>query len=337
MAVAVKIRDRYLSPSGRWWYGFTTLRAINRYYASDPHWADKVAVLANVARRPRRHAQGARPALRPPGRRRHARSSGRASPSTCPWRPARAPSCPPPSASAPAGRRSPSSRRRADAPPVVAAPRWTRPADRPPRTRRPPRPDARRRSPASGGWTSRRATATAGPCRRPTTPDPVDHRARGRIARGDRRHLASAGDGTPGRDGAQHRPPRRSTPSRDGTATDRRGLGASARPDARGLPPGRASPCRTSIAADRSPRGAVRRAAPRRRSSWSASPATRGAVGRARPSAALVTRSAGGRSRCLPASSVASPRDDALLGRKPKPGRIALAQADEPGTRRAPR
>jgi hypothetical protein len=46
--VARRIHDEYLTASGRWWYGFTTLRAINRYYASDPHWAEKVAVLANV-------------------------------------------------------------------------------------------------------------------------------------------------------------------------------------------------------------------------------------------------------------------------------------------------
>ncbi len=45
--VAQKIRDRYLTPTGRWWYGFTTLRGVNRYYASDVHWADKIAVIAN--------------------------------------------------------------------------------------------------------------------------------------------------------------------------------------------------------------------------------------------------------------------------------------------------
>jgi len=46
--VAEKVRDGYLTPGGRWWYRFTTARAINRYYASDPRWADKVADLANV-------------------------------------------------------------------------------------------------------------------------------------------------------------------------------------------------------------------------------------------------------------------------------------------------
>ena len=46
--VAAILRESYLTPGGRRWYGFTTLRAINRYYASDPRWADKVAVLANV-------------------------------------------------------------------------------------------------------------------------------------------------------------------------------------------------------------------------------------------------------------------------------------------------
>ena len=47
-AVAEILRDSYLTPGGTRWYGFTTLRGINRYYASDIHWADKIAVLANV-------------------------------------------------------------------------------------------------------------------------------------------------------------------------------------------------------------------------------------------------------------------------------------------------
>lgn len=51
MAVAEKIRDSYLSPSGRFFYGFTTLRAMNVYYASDPNWATKIAYLANVVDR----------------------------------------------------------------------------------------------------------------------------------------------------------------------------------------------------------------------------------------------------------------------------------------------
>lgn len=46
--VAEILRRSYLTPGGMRWYGFTTLRAINRYYASDVRWADKVAVLANV-------------------------------------------------------------------------------------------------------------------------------------------------------------------------------------------------------------------------------------------------------------------------------------------------
>jgi len=47
-AVAEILRESYLTSDGRWWYRFTTPRAINRYYASDPRWADKVAHLANV-------------------------------------------------------------------------------------------------------------------------------------------------------------------------------------------------------------------------------------------------------------------------------------------------
>ena len=46
--VADILRRVYLTPGGTRWYGFTTLRGINRFYASDVHWADKIAVLANV-------------------------------------------------------------------------------------------------------------------------------------------------------------------------------------------------------------------------------------------------------------------------------------------------
>jgi hypothetical protein len=51
MAVAEKIRDSYLTPSGRFFYRYTTLRAMNVYYASDPNWATKIAYLANVVDR----------------------------------------------------------------------------------------------------------------------------------------------------------------------------------------------------------------------------------------------------------------------------------------------
>jgi beta-N-acetylglucosaminidase len=47
-AVSTEIRAAYLSPDGRWWRGFPTLRGVNRFYASDVLWADKVAVLANA-------------------------------------------------------------------------------------------------------------------------------------------------------------------------------------------------------------------------------------------------------------------------------------------------
>ena len=46
--VANAIRTTYLSPDGRWWRGFPTLRGVNRFYASDPFWADKITVLANA-------------------------------------------------------------------------------------------------------------------------------------------------------------------------------------------------------------------------------------------------------------------------------------------------
>lgn len=47
-AVAAFLRESYLTPGGRWWYRFATPRAINIHYASDPHWAAKVANLANI-------------------------------------------------------------------------------------------------------------------------------------------------------------------------------------------------------------------------------------------------------------------------------------------------
>jgi beta-N-acetylglucosaminidase len=47
-AVSDEIRTAYLSPDGRWWRGFPTLRGVNRFYASDPLWADKIVVLANA-------------------------------------------------------------------------------------------------------------------------------------------------------------------------------------------------------------------------------------------------------------------------------------------------
>lgn len=46
-AVAAKIRANYLTPGGRFWLGFPTLRAMNVYYASALHWADSIAALAN--------------------------------------------------------------------------------------------------------------------------------------------------------------------------------------------------------------------------------------------------------------------------------------------------
>jgi hypothetical protein len=47
-AVSNEIRTAYLSSDGRWWRGFPTLRGVNRFYASDPSWADKIVVLANA-------------------------------------------------------------------------------------------------------------------------------------------------------------------------------------------------------------------------------------------------------------------------------------------------
>jgi len=70
-AVAKQIRAKYLSPDGRWWRGFPTLRGVNRFYASDPLWADKVAVIANAIDRivvtlRERGLQFGRPQVAPP-------------------------------------------------------------------------------------------------------------------------------------------------------------------------------------------------------------------------------------------------------------------------------
>jgi len=56
-----------------------------------------------------------------------------------------------------------------------------------------------------------------------------------------------------------------------------------------------------------------------------------GAIGRVLPAAALVTVDAGVPPVLVPLD-VASPRDDALLGRTPPAGRIAAIPATEPGT-----
>ncbi len=45
--VARFIRDEYLSPTGGMWGSFATLRAVNLAYATDPGWADKIAIIAN--------------------------------------------------------------------------------------------------------------------------------------------------------------------------------------------------------------------------------------------------------------------------------------------------
>lgn len=51
LAVAERIRDGYLTPGGRFFMRFTTLRAMNVHYASDVRWADKIAHIANVVDR----------------------------------------------------------------------------------------------------------------------------------------------------------------------------------------------------------------------------------------------------------------------------------------------
>ena len=45
--VARRIETDYLTRGGRFWAGYPTLQAMNICYASDPGWADKIALIAN--------------------------------------------------------------------------------------------------------------------------------------------------------------------------------------------------------------------------------------------------------------------------------------------------
>ena len=327
LAVAEKIRDRYLSPSGRWWYGFTTLRGVNRYYASDVHWADKIAVLANqldalVVTLKERRLRFGRPSFADTPTARSQVSL------RVPW----------------------TARRGARLPAAIRfRVRWTPVALVEASSGGP------RRAPTTR-WTFARRTNTSGHAVRlaltaPTQPGiwRVDVEARdsdGRaLPRTDNPRIrsltvrvaapreASVGlslgrdgyiDATVGNVGR-----RAIEASRNGTPTivEAWALPLDPTRDAYRLA---AVPLKTSLAADRS--RVIRFPAPGRpavvvvRLAGDAR-----AVGRARPAAALVTPDARGRP-VLAALPVTSPRDDALLRTRRPPGRISLIQLAEPGT-----
>lgn len=327
LAVAAKIRDRYLSPTGRWWYGFTTLRGVNRYYASDVHWADKIAVLANqldalvVTLKERRLRFGKPSFVDTPIAR--SRITLRV-----PW----------------------TARRGAVLPAAIRfRVRWTPVALVEGSAGGPRRAPVTRWKLVSRSGASGHVVRLA--LRAPTQPG---------IWRVDIEARDSDGRALPATDRPRIRSltvrvaaPQEATVGlslgRDGRlAATIRNVGRRAIEASRGgivtmveawalpLDPAReayrltAVPLRTALAADRSrvvrfsppstPAVVVVRLAGNAR-----------AVGRGQPVAALVTRNARGRP-VLAALPVAGPRDDALLGRTRKAGRIVLAQVAEPGT-----
>jgi hypothetical protein len=327
LAVAERIHDDYLTPGGRWWYGFTTLRGVNRYYASDVRWADKIAVLANVVdglvvTLRERHLRFGQPSLGDPP------VAGSPVALEVPWRAS-------PGAVIPAALRF-----RVRWTPVALAeassgepipprePRWrlVSRTDRPGHIVRlaldaPSRP---------GLWRVDIEARDSDGAALPATDSPPIRSLSVRVAGAREASVGLSVD----RDGSLAATVRNVgrlpiEAARAGTATT---VEAWALP----LDPTRdtyrlaAIPLAASVAAGGSQ--AVRFAAP-------ATPSVvvvrlagdADAVGRGRPTAALVTLEPDGRP-VVTALTVASPRDDSLLGRTPPQGRIALSPAEEPGT-----
>ena len=327
LAVAEKIRDRYLSPTGRWWYGFTTLRGVNRYYASDVHWADKIAVLANeldrlVVTLKERRLRFGRPAFTDTP---IARTKVKIE---VPWKARKGAVLPAairfrvrwtPIALVESSEKGPGR---------APAPRWTFAT----RTNRPGHVVrlALRAPTLPGIWRVDIEARDSDGHALPKTDNPRVRSITVRVA-ASREATIGLAAGSDGMLAATVRNIGRAPigAAQDGTAT---AIEAWALP----LDPTRAAyrlagaPLKASIGAGRS--RVVRFAAPSVPSvvvvRMAGDPA---AIGRSTPVAALVTRSAGGKP-LVRGLAVASQRDDALLRRKPKPGRIALARAGEPGS-----
>ena len=327
LAVAEKIRERYLSPTGRWWYGFTTLRGVNRYYASDVHWADKIAVLANqldrqVVTLKERRLRFGRPAFADTP---VARTKVKIE---VPWKARKG-------AVLPAAIRfrvrwTPIALVEASAggPRRVAAPRWTFAT----RTNRPGHVVrlALRAPSQPGVWRVDIEARDSDGRALPKTDNPRIRSITVRVAASREATIGIAA----GRDGTLAATVRnvgrkRIDAVRNGTATTVEAWAFPLDPKRDAYRLG-AAPLGTSIAADRA--RVVRFPAPIAPAvvvvRLAGDPA---AIGRNTPVAALVGRSGGGKP-VVSALGVASRRDDALLRRKPKQGRISLSQAAEPGS-----
>ncbi len=327
LAVAEKVRDRYLTPGGRWWYGFTTLRGVNRYYASDVHWADKIAVIANTLDRlvvtlRERRLQFGRPNFA------DTPIAGTKVSLEVPW------------TARPGAVLPPAIRFRArwvpvavveasdGAPGAARASRWVtlKRTDQPGRAvglalQVPSRP---------GLWRVEIEARDSDGRALPKTDRPTIRSLTVRVAGAQEAGIGLA----VGRDGALTatvsnlgRLPIDAAGAGTTTVVEAWALPLDPTQDARRLA---AIPLGASLAADGT--RAFSFAAPAMPSVVTVRLAgDAGAIGRGLPVAALVARDAGGRPVLTPLV-VSSPRDDALLGRSAPDGRIALTPAAQPGT-----
>jgi Mannosyl-glycoprotein endo-beta-N-acetylglucosaminidase len=330
MAVAKKIRGSYLTRGGRFFYRYTTLRAMNVYYASDLRWADKIAHIANVVDRlvvtlKERGLRFGTPTLR------GAAHPGARVSLDVPWTARRGAVLPPRVRFA--VRWTPVALVEADAevPAAVPATGWELVARRSPSgrvvrlaLRAPSRPGTWRLDVEARDSDGQPLPKTDNPpVRSLTVRVTADHEvslalataADGRlavtVANVGSAALAASRGGTPTRIEAWALP---LDPDRPAYRLGSRPLGGPLRAGASRV---------VKFAAPRDPAVVVVRV--------SGDP---GAVGRSRPVAALVER-VRNRRVTLDVLPVGSPRDDALLGRAPTASRVSLAARPEPGTVRA--
>jgi Mannosyl-glycoprotein endo-beta-N-acetylglucosaminidase len=327
LAVAAKIRDNYLTPSGRWWYGFTTLRAMNRYYASDVRWADKIAVLANAVDRlvvtlKERRLRFGRPTLS------GAPSTGSRVTVTLPWTARRGAGLP--AAIRFRARWAPVALAEASAgePGAAEATPWT-PIARARRTghavrlplRAPSQPGVWRLEVEARDSDGKALPATDNPQIRPLTVRVAGQREAGLALAVDASGSLAATVRNIGREPIDA--------AAFGTATvleawalpldpSRDAYRLAALPLRRAIPAGRTRVVR--FRAPSTPSVVVVRLA-----------GDPGAIGRTVPLAALVGPGADGR-RAVTPLSVASPRDDLLLGRTPPRRRVTLSPVPDPGS-----
>lgn len=326
-AVAKRIHDDYLTAGGRWWYGFTTLRGINRYYASDPRWAAKIAVLANildglVVTLRERGLRFSHPALTSEP------TVGASVALDVPWRAKRGAVLPKairfvarwtPVAIVEGG---------ASAPATVASPQWVaaRRTDRPGHTAR-----LSLRAPALPGvWRLEVEARDSDGRPLPATDNPRIPSLTVRVASAREARVGLSVN----RDGSLAatvrnvgRLPIAAVDAATPTILEAWALPLDPKRDAYRLA---AAPLRAPLATGRA--WVVRLAVPATPSVVTVRLAgSIAAVGSSPPTVTLVTPGVDGRP-ALADLPVASPRDDALLKRIPSPGRIELSPAAEPGT-----